>query len=146
MILLLLANVRSVCLSIDANYNTTHPDHGMVSVSVDFSQISESVDIPDRYFINIDGEEYEATSTTLSLDVLFIPGEYTICAYNKPKGMTVDDGIVSVLPNSDGTIDPVLDYFFSACERLIITSDTDHKITISSVRTQPTHRAYCCRR
>ena len=86
----------------DTLYDTPHPDTGKVTVTADWADRGEGVDIPASWHIVMG--EYTGTETgaTHSPDYLFNPGSYTLAAYNIPEGITVS-GTTAMVATADGS-------------------------------------------
>ena len=123
----------------DELFNTPHPDHGKVAVTVDWSNRGEGVDIPTSLEVNIGDYTWEVnigdytgteTSATHAPDYLFEPGNYTFVAHNPANGIAVN-GTTATVATTDGsfiTANP--DWLFTAVREVTIEIDTDHEFTV----------------
>lgn len=66
------------------DYNTTHPNHGTVTLATDWGQRTGGIDQPASYTVQVG--DYSATvgDVTATLDHLFAPGVYRLRTYNTP--------------------------------------------------------------
>ena len=106
-------------------YNTPHPDKGVIAVNINHPQGAEE----DDYTVEVDGkplDEGDNASNPLT------PGEHTVLVYNTPEGFTVTDGIAYV-ERVDGTraltdlIDPLPETLYSGTKTVtVVVDDTLH--------------------
>ena len=80
----------------DDLHETPHPDHGAVTVQVDWSNISPDIPAPNSYVLNIDGEEQTVSGTVNTFDQLTEPGSHTLLVYNRPEGISFSGDVASV--------------------------------------------------
>ena len=73
----------------DELHDTPHPDTGKITVTADWSDRGEGVDIPAEWTVTMGDYTGAETGATHSPDYLFSPGNYTLAAYNIPEGITV---------------------------------------------------------
>ena len=102
-------------------YNTPHPDKGVIAVTINHPQGAEEGD----YTVEVDGQpldEGDNASNPLT------PGEHTVLVYNTPEGFTVTDGIAYV-ERVDGTraltdlIDPLPETLYSGTKTVTVVAD-----------------------
>ena len=113
----------------DTLYDTPHPDTGKVTVTADWADRGEGVDIPASWHIVMG--EYTGTETgaTHSPDYLFNPGSYTLAAYNIPEGITVS-GTTAMVATADGSfITGIPGWLFTFVQEVAIEADTDYSLT-----------------
>ena len=113
----------------DTLYDTPHPDTGKVTVTADWADRGEGVDIPASWHIVMG--EYTGTETgaTHSPDYLFNPGSYTLAAYNIPEGITVS-GTTATVATADGSfITGTPGWLFTFVQEVAIEADTDYELT-----------------
>ena len=113
----------------DTLYDTPHPDTGKVTVTADWADRGEGVDIPASWHIVMG--EYTGTETgaTHSSDHLFNPGSYTLAAYNIPEGITVS-GTTATVATADGSfITGIPGWLFTFVQEVAIKADTDYELT-----------------
>ena len=132
------AMLLSSCINSEL-FNTPHPDHGKVAVTVDWSNRGEGVGIPTSLEVNIGDYTWEVnigdytgteTSATHAPDYLFEPGNYTFVAHNPANGIAVS-GTTATVATTDGsfiTANP--DWLFTAVREVTIEIDTDHEFTV----------------
>ena len=96
----------------DELHDTPHPDTGKITVTVDWSDRGEGVDIPAEWTVTMGGYTGTETGATHSPDYLFNPGSYTLAVYNP-----ADDIMVS------GTTAA------TSVQEIEIEADTDYALT-----------------
>lgn len=85
----------------DELHDTPHPDTGKITVTADWSDRGEGVDIPASWHIVMGDYTGTETGATHSPDYLFNPGSYTLAVYNIPEGITVS-GTTAAVAAADG--------------------------------------------
>ena len=110
-------------------YNTPHPDKGVIAVNINQPQGTEE----DDYTVEVDGkpldEGYNASNP-------LTPGEHTVLVYNTPEGFTVTDGIAYV-ERVDGTraltdlIDPLPETLYSGTKTVTVVADDTLHLDLS---------------
>ena len=73
----------------DELHDTPHPDTGKITVTADWADRGEGVDIPASWHIVMGDYTGTETGATHSPDYLFNPGSYTLAVYNPADGITV---------------------------------------------------------
>ena len=110
-------------------YNTPHPDKGVIAVNINHPQGAEE----DDYTVEVDGkplDEGDNASNPLT------PGEHTVLVYNTPEGFTVTDGIAYV-ERVDGTraltdlIDPLPETLYSGTKTVTVVADDTLHLDLS---------------
>ena len=110
-------------------YNTPHPDKGVIAVNINHPQGAEE----DDYTVEVDGQpldEGDNASDPLT------PGEHTVLVYNTPEGFTVTDGIAYV-ERVDGTraltdlIDPLPETLYSGTKTVTVVADDTLHLDLS---------------
>ena len=110
-------------------YNTPHPDKGVIAVNINHPQGAEE----DDYTVEVDGkplDEGDNASNPLT------PGEHTVLVYNTPEGFTVTDGIAYV-ERMDGTraltdlIDPLPETLYSGTKTVTVVADDTLHLDLS---------------
>ena len=84
----------------DELHDTPHPDTGMITVTADWTDRGDGVNIPAEWTVTMGGYTGMETGTTHAPDYLFNPGSYTLAAYNTPENITVSGTIATVAPDS----------------------------------------------
>lgn len=125
------------CGSDDPEYNTPHPTQGKVTLTTDWSEIGEGITKPASYTIEIGGQKVTATAERYTIDNLFNPGIYQSYVYNPAEHITVTDGLATVA-NTEGIVESMPGWFFSASSEMEIKKDTHHEFT--ALMQQQTHR------
>ncbi len=141
--------ILAACGRKDSLFNTSHPDHGTVTLTTEWSGIGEGVTAPNAYNVTATrngsattGYSATLTGVTNKLDHLFEPGTYRFCVYNTPEHITVS-GTTAIV--AQATVTPMDAapantpgqmisnapgwLFTSVVENIEITRDTEHTIT-----------------
>ena len=131
------------CDKKDPSYNTSHPEHGTVTLTTDWSGIGEGLTAPASYTVAVTPAaatatgDYTATvnGTTATLDHLFAPGMYRAQVYNTPQHITVS-GSVAAVSGASGNVDGVGTFvhnapgwLFASVIELAIEADAEHAYT-----------------
>ena len=113
----------------DKLHDTPHPDTGKVTVTADWVDRGEEVDIPASWHIVMG--EYTGTETgaTHSPDYLFNPGSYTLAVYNPADGITVSGTTATVATADGGFIVNTPGWLFTSVQEVEIEADTDYELT-----------------
>lgn len=132
--IILTALLLSSCVK-DTLYDTPHPDHGMISVTADWSARGEGIDIPATWTVTMGDYTGTETSATHAPDHLFAPGSYTLAVWNPAEGITVSGTtatIAAATGNRAGTdvfVDNAPGWFFTHTEQVSIEKDQDYPLT-----------------
>ena len=119
----------------DELYDTPHPDRGAVVVKADFSEKSEEAIVPTEYTLDIGGTTCTALSgTNFCHPALFVPGGYTLTAYNECDGMTLSGSTIKVNTQADGTIDPQPGYLFTQSREITVPADDTLRVSLPMVQ------------
>ena len=113
----------------DELHDTPHPDTGKVTVTADWSDRGEGVDIPAEWTVTMGGYTGTETGATHSPDYLFNPGSYTLAAYNIPEGITVSGTTAAVAAADGGFIVNTPGWLFTSVQEVAIEADTDYELT-----------------
>lgn len=113
----------------DELHDTPHPDTGKVTVTADWSDRGEGVDIPAEWTVTMGGYTGTETGATHSSDHLFCPGNYTLAAYNIPEGITVSGTTAAVAAADGGCIVNTPGWLFTSVQEVAIEADTDYELT-----------------
>ena len=132
--IILTALLLSSCVK-DTLYDTPHPDHGMISVTADWSARGEGIDIPATWTVAMGDYTGTETSATHAPDHLFDPGSYILAVWNPAEGITVsgttatvaaatgnDAGAGAFISNAPG-------WLFTSVQQVLIEKDTDYPLT-----------------
>ena len=84
----------------DILYNTPHPDTGKITVTADWTDRGDGVDIPAEWTLTMGGYTGTESGETHAPDYLFAPGSYTLAAYNTPEDITISGTTATVAPDS----------------------------------------------
>ena len=113
----------------DELHDTPHPDYGKITVTADWSDRGEGVDIPAEWTVTMGDYTGTETGATHSPDYLFKPGGYTLAAYNIPEGITVSGTMAAVDAADGGCIVNTPGWLFTSVREVSIEADTDHELT-----------------
>lgn len=113
----------------DELHDTPHPDHGKITVTADWSDRGEGVDIPAEWTVTMGDYTGTETGETHSPDHLFSPGNYTLAAYNTPEGITISGTMATVAAADGGCIVNTPGWLFSSVQEVAIEADTDYSLT-----------------
>ena len=115
----------------DELHDTPHPDTGKVTVTADWTDRGDGVDIPAEWTVTMGDYTGTETGTTHTPVYLFNPGSYTLAAYNTPENITVSGTTATVAPETgNGTyISNVPGWLFTSVQDVTIEADTDYGLT-----------------
>ena len=113
----------------DELHDTPHPDYGKITVTADWSDRGEGVDIPAEWTVTMGDYTGTETGATHSPDYLFKPGGYTLAAYNIPEGITVSGTMAAVNAADGGCIVNTPGWLFTSVQEVAIEADTDYELT-----------------
>lgn len=132
--IILTALLLSSCVK-DTLYDTPHPDHGMISVTADWSARGEGIDIPATWTVAMGDYTGTETSATHAPDHLFDPGSYTLAVWNPAEGITVNGTTATVAAatgndvGSGAFISNAPGWLFTSVQQVLIEKDTDYPLT-----------------
>ena len=113
----------------DELHDTPHPDTGKITVTADWSDRGEGVDIPASWHIAMGDYTGTENGATHSPDYLFSPGNYTLAVYNIPEGITVSGTTAAVAAADGGCIVNTPGWLFTSVQEVEIEADTDYELT-----------------
>ena len=115
----------------DELHDTPHPDTGKITVTADWTDRGDGVDIPAEWTVTMGDYTGTETGETHAPDYLFEPGSYTLAAYNTPEDITISGTTATVAPETgNGTyISNAPGWLFTSVQEAIIEADTDHELT-----------------
>ena len=113
----------------DELHDTPHPDYGKITVTADWSDRGEGVDIPAEWTVTMGDYTGTETGETHSPDYLFKPGGYTLAAYNTPEGITISGTMATVAAADGGCIVNTPGWLFTSVQEVAIEADTDYSLT-----------------
>ena len=113
----------------DELHDTPHPDTGKVTVTADWADRGEEVDIPASWHIALGDYTGTETGATHSPDYLFAPGSYTLVAHSPADGMTVSGTTATVAAADGGFIVNTPGWLFTSVQEVAIEVDTDYELT-----------------
>ena len=112
----------------DELHDTPHPDTGKVTVTANWADRGEGVDIPASWHIAMGDYNGTETGATHSPDYLFEPGSYTLVAHSPADGMTVS-GTTATVAAAGGFIVNTPGWLFTSVQEVAIEADTDYELT-----------------
>ena len=113
----------------DELHDTPHPDTGKVTVTANWADRGEGVDIPASWHIAMGDYNGTETGATHSPDYLFEPGSYTLVAHGPADGMTVSGTTATVAAADGGFIVNTPGWLFTSVQEVAIEADTDYELT-----------------
>ena len=115
----------------DELHDTPHPDTGKVTVTVDWSDRGEGVDIPAEWTVTMGGYTGTETGATHSPDYLFNPGSYTLAVYNPADDIMVSGTTAAVVQEAGNGayISNTSGWLFTSVQEVAIEADTDYSLT-----------------
>ena len=123
------AVLLSSCVK-DELHDTPHPDTGKITVTADWSDRGDGVDIPAEWTVTMGDYTGMETGTTHAPDYLFKPGNYTLAAYNTPENITISGTTATVAPETgNGTyISNAPGWLFTSVQEVTVKADTDYEL------------------
>lgn len=115
----------------DELHDTPHPDYGKITVTADWSDRGEGVDIPADWTVTMGDYTGTETGATHAADYLFEPGQYTLAAYNTTEDITISGTTATVVQETgNGTyISNTPGWLFTSVQEVAIEADTDYSLT-----------------
>lgn len=119
----------------DPIHNTSHPDHGTVILTADWSHIGEGLGAPASYAVQAGDFSTMLNGVTNRLDYLFNPGDHRIYVYNTTENLTVNGSTatVSAIPAAAGQtgtfIHSTPGWLFTCVAGATIEKDREYAIT-----------------
>ena len=117
----------------DELHDTPHPDTGKITVTADWSDRGDGVDIPAEWRVTMGDYTGTETGETHAPDYLFKPGNYTLAAYNTPENITVSGTIATVAKAHGDAADLFISnapgWLFTSVQEIEIEADTDYALT-----------------
>lgn len=120
----------SACVK-DELHDTPHPSHGAITVTADWTDRGDDVNIPAEWTMTMGDYTGTETEETHTPDYLFAPGSYTLAAYNTPENITVSGTTATVAPETgNGTyISNAPGWLFTSVQEVTVEADTDYELT-----------------
>lgn len=124
----------------DDLYDTTHPHHGKITVSADWTGRGDGVPEPERWVLNVGDYSAEVAEKTHDAERLFNPGEYRMITYTPVAGVTVAGTTVTVSAESGarGNASIIIGnpgWFFADVQDITIGKDCRHLFTAAMRQT-----------
>ena len=115
----------------DELHDTPHPDTGKVTVTADWTDRGEGVDIPASWHIVMGDYTGTETGATHSPDYLFNPGSYTLAVYNPADDIMVSGTTAAVVQEAGNGayISNTPGWLFTSVQEVEIEADTDYSLT-----------------
>ena len=113
----------------DELHDTSHPDYGKITVTADWTDRGDGVDIPAEWTVTMGGYTGTETGATHSPDYLFNPGSYTLAVYNPADDIMVSGTTAAVAAADGGCIVNTPGWLFTSVQEVAIEADTDYELT-----------------
>ena len=115
----------------DELHDTPHPDTGKITVTADWTDRGNGVDIPAEWTMTMGGYTGTETGETHAPDYLFEPGSYTLAAYNTIENITISGTTATVAQETgNGTyISNAPGWLFTSVQEVTVEADTDYELT-----------------
>ena len=105
----------------DELHDTPHPEKGKITVTADWTDRSDGVDIPAEWTVAVGGYTGTETGEVHAPEHLFEPGDYTLAAYNTPEGITID-GTTATITGTPG-------WLLTSVQEVTVEADTNYELT-----------------
>ena len=115
----------------DELHDTSHPDYGKITVTADWTDRGDGVDIPAEWTVTMGGYTGTETGATHSPDYLFNPGSYTLAVYNPADDIMVSGTTAAVVQEAGNGayISNTPGWLFTSVQEVAIEADTDYSLT-----------------
>ena len=130
----------------DELHDTPHPDTGKITVTADWTDRGDGVDIPAEWTVTMGGYTCTETGEAHAPDYLFDPGNYTLAAYNIPEDITIDGTVAKVSAssgvstgdsetylNTDNSAGEYISgnpgWLLASAQKVTVEADTDYELT-----------------
>ena len=115
----------------DELHDTPHPDTGKITVTADWTDRGEGVNIPASWHIVMGDYTGTETGATHSPDYLFNPGSYTLAVYNPADDIMVSGTTAAVVQEAGNGayISNTPGWLFTSVQEIEIEADTDYALT-----------------
>ena len=118
----------------DDLFNTPHPEHGRITLTTDWTDRTEDVEIPAYCNVSIGGYAGTATEAVHTIDHLFLPDTYRLIVHNPATGIAVSGTTATVAsaPGNDGAesfISGTPGCLFTHVQEVAVGKDRDHAVT-----------------
>lgn len=119
----------------DDLYNTPHPNHGKITVTANWKDRGDGVEIPASWNINMGNYSGTETQATHAPSQLFNPGNYRLTAFSDADNITVSGTTATVATANgiNGVKAPFVNsnpgFFFTSVQEVTIEKDRDHVFT-----------------
>ena len=113
----------------DELHDTPHPDTGKVTVTADWTDRGDGVDIPAEWTVTMGDYTGTEPGATHSPDYLFTPGSYPLAVYNPADGITVSGTAAAEAAADGGFIANTPGWLFTSVQEVAIEADTDYELT-----------------
>ncbi len=116
-------------------YSTSHPEYGKITLTTDWANRADGVEVPTTYNINIGDYSETATEAVHTINHMFTPDNYRLVVYNPVEGITVNGTVATVdaaTPESRAEtykyINGTPSYLFTNVQDITINKDNDYNI------------------
>ena len=132
--IILVASLLSSCVK-DTLYDTPHPDHGIITVTADWTDRGNGIGIPATWTVAMGDYTGTETAATHSPDYLFAPGSYTLTVWNPAEQITVS-GTTATVAAAEGNstvagtfISNAPGWLFTSVQQVLIEKDRNYAFT-----------------
>ena len=117
----------------DELHDTPHPDYGKITVTADWTDRGDDVNIPAEWTVTMGGYTGTEIGETHAPDYLFAPGSYTLAAYNTPENITVSGTTATVAKAHGDAADLFISnapgWLMTSVQEVTVEADTDYELT-----------------
>ena len=117
----------------DELHDTPHPDTGKITVTADWTDRGEGVDIPAEWTVTMGDYTGTETGEVHAPDYLFNPGDYTLAVYNTPEDITVSGTVATVVKTTGSGTENLISgtpgWLFTSVQDVTVEADTDYDLT-----------------
>ncbi len=134
--LALAAMVSLTACSKDDSSDGLSPDVGAVVITADWTEALAQEDIPDDYLLSIDSNDavQAPAATAYTYPDVLARGTHDLLAYNPAEGFSFAGDVATINCLSDGTLDPMPAYLFSAMQDITISGGDTVSVSLPMVR------------
>ena len=117
----------------DELHDTPHPEKGKITITADWSDRGDGVDIPAEWTVTMSNYTGTETGEAHAPDYLFEPGDYTLAAYNTPEGIIVSGTIATVAKAHGDAADLFISnapgWLLTSVQEVTVEADTVYELT-----------------
>lgn len=133
LIVMAVAGILAGCDVNDPIYETSHPEHGKITLTTDWARRTEGIVIPSSYTVKIGDHTTDFSGVTNEHSNLFAPGTYRLNIYHAADKITVNGTTASVATITRATteVDPMPGWLHTAAMNVTIEKGKEHQITVA---------------